>query len=429
MKKMFPALFVLMLMSRPLFSQQVLDGVVAIVGEEIILKTELMQAAQTLALQMGVDIQKDTERFNAIKKDVLKNLITEKVLLAKAKKDTITVEDQQVDAALEERIQQMIQQLGSKEKVEEYFGKGINRIKSDYREELKKQLISQKVQQQNLSSVSVSRREVKRFYETMKDSLPKMQNMVKIRHILMDVTSQGAAREKATKKLLDIRSKIEAGASFEDMAALYSEDPATARNGGDLGFIEKGTLYQSFEEPAFSLQPGSISDVVETPIGLHLIKVVEKKENSVHVRHILIRLQVTEEDAKQVVDKLSDMRRQILDGEKEFDELAKEYSVDESTKDQGGELGWVPLDQLQIEEFAAAIDTLEPGEISRPFKTPYGYHIVNLEERQEQRTLTLQDDWDRISEWALSQKRQKLLEKLVETIKKDLYINIKEDMI
>jgi len=422
-------LFLLFLTVTGIQAQQVLDGVVAIVGEEIILKTELLQASQAFAIQMNINPQQQPDRFEKIKRDVLKNLITEKVLLYKAKKDTITVEDQQVDAALEDRIKQMIQQLGSKEKVESYFGKSINQIKNDYREDIKKQLIAQKVQQQKLASLTISRREVEQFYNTMKDSLPQMQNMVKIAHILMDVRSQGAAKQAAEKKLRDIRQKILKGASFADMASLYSEDPGTAPNGGDLGFIERGTLYKSFEDPAFSMKPGEISDIIETPIGLHIIKVEDKKGNSVRVRHILIRLNATKDDEKYIIEKLKNIRRQAVEGRKTFAELAKEYSVDESTKNNGGELGWLPVGQLQIQEFVNAIDTLNVGEISMPFKTDYGYHIVKLEEKQESRKLNLKDDWDRIREWALNVKRQKVLNAWVERIKKDLYIEIKEDMI
>jgi len=429
MKKPLSILLIFLFIAiRGVNAQQVLDGVVAIVGEEIILKTELIQAAQAFALQMNINPQTQPDRFNKIKHDVLNNLINEKVLLAKAKEDTITVEDQQVDAALQDRIDQIINQLGSKEKVEEYFGKSITQIKNDYKEDIKKQLIAQKVQQKKLAGITISRREVERFFETMKDSLPQMQNMVKISHILMDVRSHGAARDAAEKKLTDIRNKILKGASFEDMASLYSEDPVTARKGGDLGFIERGTLYQSFEDAAFGLKPGEISKIVETPIGLHLIKVDEKKGDQIKVRHILILLKPTEDDEKYVLKKLLEIRNDALKGA-DFGELAKKYSVDASTKDQGGELGWLPVDQLQIQEFANAVDTLKPGEISKPFKTPFGYHIIKLEDRQDKRQLNLKDDWERIREWALNVKRQKILQKWIDQIKKSLYIDIKEDLI
>ncbi|MCD6117062.1 peptidylprolyl isomerase [bacterium] len=429
MKKLLPILIILLLIPViGVYSQQVIDGIVAIVGEEIILKTELIQASQAYALQNNINPQTQTDTFNKIKHDILQNLINEKVLLAKAKEDTITVESQQVDAALQDRINQIVKQLGSKEKVEKYFGKSITQIKNDYREDIKKQLIAQKVQQKKLAGATISRREVERFYETMKDSLPQMQNMVKISHILMDVRSHGAARDAAVKKLTDIRNKILKGASFEDLASLYSEDPATARKGGDLGYIERGTLYQSFEDAAFSLKPGEISNIVTTPIGLHLIKLEDKKDNQIRVRHILIRLEPTKDDEKYVLNKLEEIRNDALNGA-DFGELAKKYSSDVSTKDSGGELGWLPVDQLQIQEFVNAIDTLKPGEISKPFKTPFGYHIVKLEDKQDKRQINLKDDWDRIREWALNVKRQKILQKWIDQIKKDLYINIKEDLI
>jgi len=409
-------------------AQEVLEGVVAVVGDEIILRTQLIQAAQGFAVQMGVNPRNQPQEFEKIKDNILQNLINEKVLLAKAIEDTVTVDDQQVESALESRIEELTQQLGSKERVEAYFGSPIRKIKRDYRDEIRKQLIVSTVQQEKLRDIKVSRSEVISFYETMKDSLPDMKSRVKLRHILIDVSPGERAKQQAMERMREIQERIRQGEDFAELAKLYSEDPGTASNGGALGFVEKGTLFQSFEETAFQMEPGEISDVVETPVGLHLIRLIEKRGDKASMRHILIRVEVTSVDENAVLDTLRRIRERVLAGES-FEDLAQKYSQDETTKDVGGDLGWLPPDQLQIEAFKSAIDTLQTDEITRPFKTQFGYHIVKLEGRRGAREVSLEEDWEQVEYWALSTKRQKVIEEWIAELRKKIYIKINEDML
>ena len=408
-------------------AQEVLEGIVAIVGDEIILRTQLIQAAQGFALQMGVNPRTQPQEFEKIKDNILQNLINEKVLLAKAIEDTVTVEDQQVESSLESRIEELTQQLGSKERVEAYFGSPIRKIKRDYRDEIRKQLIVSTVQQEKLRDIKVSRSEVISFYETMKDSLPDQKPRVKLRHILIDVIPGESSKQQAMERMREIRERIRQGEDFAELARRYSEDPGTAPKGGDLGFVEKGTLFQAFEETAFQMEPGEISDVVETPVGLHLIQLIEKRGDKASMRHILIRVEVTSVDESVVLETLRQIRERVLAGES-FEEMAKEYSQDETTKEMGGDLGWLPPDQLQIEAFKSAIDTLQTDEITRPFKTQFGYHIVRLEGRREAREVSLEEDWDQVEFWALSTKRQNVIEEWIEELRKKIYIKISKDM-
>ena len=417
---------IILSMSPLLWSQEVLERIVAIVGDEIILRNELIQMAQGFAIQMGINPMTQTEEFEELRKTALQNLIDEKVLLAKAKEDTITAEDGAVEAELERKIQEAIQQLGSREKLEAYFGSPIKKIKSNYREEIRKQLIVQTVQGKKLGNIQVSRREVERFYETMKDSLPEKKTMMSVRHILLGIRPGEASKQQAIEKIREIQSRLLQGEDFEELAKQYSEDPGTRNRGGGLGFIERGTLFQSFEEAAFKLEPGEISHIVETSVGLHLIQMVEKRGDKVDLRHILIRTEVTDLDEIEVIENLGDLRNRALSGE-DFSDLAKEYSQDVSTKEQGGDLGWLTVDELQVEAFQDAIDTLQISEISHPFQTQYGYHIVKLEDKSKARSFSLEEDWEQIELGALNMKKQRIHEKWIEELKKDIYIEIKED--
>jgi len=406
-------------------SQERLDGIAAIVGDQIILRSEVSQYAFNLALQMNLDIKKDPQKFESLQKQTLQNLIIQKILLEKAKEDTIKVDDAQVDQMLDQQITAWTRQVGSEAKLEEYFGMPINKIRREFRDEVRNRLLVEKVQQQFMQKVTITRPEVEEFYRTMKDSLPEMREMVNISHILMQIKARGKAREEALKKIREIRQKILNGADFAAMARLYSEDPGSANRGGELGFIQRGDFVPEFEKVAFSLSPGEISDVVETRFGFHIIQLIERRGEKINVRHILIRLKPTEKDAELTRKLLAAVRDSILHGAS-FEEMAKKYSDDQTTKDNGGNLGWFEVDKLQMPEFKEAIKNLKPGEISEPFRTQYGYHIVKLNAKREAGKLTLDRDWQQIEQMALNYKRSKKFKEWVDTLRKQTYIDIKE---
>jgi len=409
-------------------AQEVLDGIVAVVNDDIILRTELLQKTLEPAIQMGINPMNQPDAFRKLQKDVLEYLIQERVLMAKAEEDTITADDAQVEAELEGRISALIQQAGSKEKLEASFGSSLHKIKKDLREEVRKYLIVQTIQQQKVSTIQISRPEVERFYATMKDSLPEKKAQVKLRHILMSAKAGGEAREQAVARIREIQQRLRNGEDFETLAKNYSEDPGTAGRGGSLGFIERGTLFEAFEDVAFDLEPGTVSDVVETPVGLHLIRVDEKRNSEINVRHILIRLTVTNEDEKGIEGELLKLRERIINGE-DFAKLASEFSDDETTKAEGGDLGWNSIEDLQIEAFKNAVDTLEVGETTYPFETQWGYHIVKMEDSRPASTLSLEEDWEQIKQWALNMKKQRIFTEWIDELKKDMYIHINEDLL
>jgi len=418
----------LLLAGSPVRGQEVLDGIVAIVGEEMILRSELMQASQQTAIRMRINAISQQEEFKQLMRDVLNNLINEKVLLAKAVEDTVTVDDQRVEAAMEERIQYMIQELGSLENVEKQFNAPIAKIKRDNWEDMKKNLIIQTLQATKLNQVQVSRREVEVFYESQKENIPDRKESVNIRHILLEVRPGQGVRDEVVGKLENIRNRLGEGEDFQEMARQYSEDPGTASSGGNLGWVEKGTFPQSFEDAAFRLNPGEISEIIESPVGIHLVQMIEKKENEVNIRHILLRLEAKQSDDEFTLNQLNEIRNRALAGDK-FAALAKEYSHDLTTKETGGDLGEWILEEIEVMEFKSAIDTLEVGEISLPFRTQFGYHIVLLEEKDAARKISLEKDWDLIQENALMKKKEQVFIDWIEELKKGVRIEIKEDLL
>jgi len=412
----------------PLYTQDVLDGIVAIVGDEIILRSEWLQESQGMAAMQRINPATQPAEFNRLKQAVLDNLVSSRVLLAKAEEDTVTVSDQLVQAELESKIQNMVQQLGSEEKVAEYFGKPISRIKKDFFEEQKKLKIVQKVQQEKLQAIQVSRREVEQFYQTLKDSLPQRPPMVKMRHILIEVRPGEEARAEALAKIENIQRRVLAGEDFADLARRLSEDPGSAARGGELGFVERGTLVPEFDEAAFLLQNGEVSDIVETQFGFHLIRMIEHRGDRINPRHILIRLPTSEQDETRTLEKVREIHEKIADTES-FAEMARLYSDDGESSARGGDLGWLPKNTLQIREFRMVADTLQTGRVSQPFQTQFGYHLVFMEDREEAGPLRLDTDWDRIQAMALNHKQQEILESWIEELKQNIHIDIREDLL
>lgn len=425
--KVFVFLAGVFLAAQACWAQDVLDGIVAVVGDEIILRSEWLQEAQGVAVMQRVNPMTQTGEFNKIKTAVLENLISSRVLLAKAEEDTITVDDQTVLVELENKIKNMVDQLGSEAKVEEYFGKPISRIKKDFFDEQKKLMIVSKVQQEKLQPVQVSRRGVEQFYNTLKDSLPQRPPMVKMRHILMEVDAGEAARAEALRKIEDIKKRLDSGEDFAEIAKQFSQDPGSASNGGELGFVDRGTFVPEFEEAAFQLKNGETSGIVETQFGFHILKMVENRGDRVNVRHILIQLPRTEDDDQRVLSEITDIRNQIKNGAS-FAEMAKEYSDDAESQDKGGDLGWLPVNTLQIREFRMVADTLGVGKVSQPFKTQFGYHLVLIEDKEAAGPLRLDEDWDRIQSMALNQKQQQILTDWVDDLKQNMNIEIREDL-
>ena len=428
MKRLFVLVVTVFVCSTTLaWSQQLLDGIAAIVGDEIILESEVAQYAATLALQMKLDVQNEPQKFNELQKNSLQNLIVQKILLTKAREDTIVVEDSQVEQVLEQQINQWIQQIGSERKVEEYFGSSMNKIKRRVRKEIREHLMVEKLQQQKLQEVKITRQEVEQFYQTNRDSLPELKESVEISHILLQVTPGAESKQQAREKIAGILERLRSGEDFAELARQYSEDPGSAAKGGELGFIQRGDFVKDFEEKAFALQPGQISDIVETQFGFHIIQMLERRGEKINVRHILIRTRPTKADEERTLKLLLAIRDSCLAGA-DFAEMAKRYSNDETTADKGGYLGWFEVEKLQLPEFKSVVKELKIGEISQPFRTRFGYHIVKLLNRREGGKLSLQRDWEQIEQWALMDKRSRAMQKWVEELKKNLYIEIKNEI-
>ena len=416
-------LFSLVISSSSLKSQ-IVDGIAAIVGDEIILKSEVDQFAQTQALRMRIDPSRNPNRYQSIWRKTLETMIDQKILLDRAELDSIEVSEKEVEQALNEQIDGIIERVGSREKAEEILGYPISKLRRNYREEIRKQRLVEKIQQQKFNDITVGRREVEEFFSQYADSLPEINPGVKISHILIEIKAGSNADSLALNKIDSILTTIKSGEDFSELASLYSDDTNSALNGGELGFMKRGTLVPEFEEAAYSLSPGDISEIVRTEFGYHIIKLIERRGERINVKHILIMPKTGKYDEDKVVILLKDLRARIISGES-FEDVAGEYSDDPEVAINKGNLGWYDLTSLSIPQFAEVLDTLIVGNISKPIKTDYGYHIIKSIDIREGGKLTLEDNWYELESIVIRNKRLQVYDEWLDSIRDEVYIDIK----
>lgn len=429
MKKLIIYTFMFMgILISGLFGQQVFDGIAAIVGDEIVTISDINALITSYAFQNKLDITRQPELYQKLGQQFLNRLIDQKLLLIKADEDTITADDERVEATLKQQIDYMVQQAGSEDKLEEYYSAPIFKIKKDLREEIISQMRVSMLREKNFMNIKISRREVEDFYNNFQDSLPEMKASVDISHILMQVTPSEESVKEAFLKINEIKTKLDNGEDFASLARKYSEDPGSAQNGGELGFVSRGTLVKEFEETAFALKEREISDIVQTQFGFHIIQLGERQGERINVRHILVQLKPTAEDELRVVEKLKEIRQTILNSDSTFEQMALRYSADPNVQKDSGHLGIFEEGGFQIKEFENALKDLKEGEISEPFKTDFGYHIVLLNKRNEARQLLLANDWEQIEQWALQHKREQQFENWLAELRQEIPVVVKVEM-
>jgi len=401
-----------------LSAQTPVDRIVAVVDKEIITESDLQERITYIALQNRMD-----PKTPGLRKQVLDGMIADKLVLAQAIIDSVSVTDEEVNRMLDQQFQNFVRQAGSEQRLEQIYGKPIARMKREYKPEMRKQLLIQRVRQQREANILISRREAEEFYESYKDSLPKVPEEVDLSHIFIVPKPDSSLEEQTRKKLSAIRDSIVAGGDFADFARRYSQD-GSASSGGDLGWAKRGVVFvPEFEEAVFALKEKEVSPVVKTEFGYHLIQLLERRGESVHARHILLRTEKGPASDSAAVNKLRGIRERALKGES-FAELARKYSEDDDTKSVGGDLGTVAVDQLEA-DFAPVVKDLKPGEISEPhrisLKSSYGYQIVLLKKRTPPHDVNLNDDYRRIEQMALYMKRNRLNAEWIEELKKSIY--------
>jgi peptidyl-prolyl cis-trans isomerase SurA len=429
-------LFLVIALTTKEAKSQEIDKVVAVVGGNVILKSEIEnQYAQYLAQGNPADV--------AIKCYFLQQLLTQKLLSQQAVIDSIEVTEDEIDDNINNRLRYMSNRAGGQERLEQFLNRSLLQYKEEMRPDIREQLIANKMQRKITENIDVTPFEIKRFFENIPtDSLPNFNTEVEVGEIVFYPKLSDKEKKPIYDRLESIRKEIvEDGKDFGTMARLYSQDPGSASEGGEYPFSDRNTWVKEFTRTAFKLKPGEISNVFETQFGYHILQVLERRGEQVRVRHILRTFSPTPESLE-ITKKLADSVYNLVEtGKIDFFTAANHFSDDEQTKYNGGMLlnsenvqsrtTFIPVDQLDASIFSA-LDTLEVGKFSRPsqFTGPdgkTGYRFVYLKSRIPPHKANLEEDYAKLKDAALEDKTNRVISEWFEARRKTTYIKIDDD--
>ena len=432
MKKTIIMTAIALLVGASTQAQGIIDKIVGIVGNEIIMMSDIEnQYIQMASQQMKVDGNTRCE--------ILEDMMFQKLLYVQAQKDSLSVTPKEVETELDRRLSVFINQIGSEQKLEEYFGKTIKSIKDDLRSTIEEQMLAQKVQQKIIGDTKVTPSEVKNFFEKLPaDSIPTIEAYYELSEIVIKPEVSKEDKEKVVAELNKIRERILNGESFSTMAVLYSEDPGSAMKGGELGFVSKTDLVPEFSQVAFNLtSPLDVSQVVETEYGFHIIQMIEKKGNMMNFRHILMKPKVSME-ALEAADKKANEVYSILQSDTiSFIDAVKKYSNGDSKGSDGKVMNPYYGDARMTSEFLdpytkSAVMPLKEGEYSKPFlssdnKGSRVIKIVRLDLDVKEHKANLKDDYLTLQRAALEDKNSRLIDEWVKDKVQSVYIKIDDE--
>ena len=397
-----------------------IDGIVAVIGKSVILRSDLEKHFNDYKMQF-----KTIEDPDEVYCTILENLVYNKLMVNQAELDSIEVSDEEVDYRLNTRIQYFLQQTGGDVKyIENYFNKSMADIKKEMREMMYEQALIEQVQAGVTGSITITPSEVHQFASKISpDSMPIVSTTYQFGEIVKIPPVSDEEIASVKEQLTSYRERVLRGERFGALARLYSDGPGSASKGGDLGFVERGTLYPEFEAAAFNLKTGEISQVVKTQAGYHIIQLIERRGESIHVAHILIQPKPSTDEQVRAITYLDSVRKVIIDEKLTLEEAAKKFS-EGPTRLNGGMVvnpynNSLSFDRQSLDEATfTTINKLIPGEFSEcvPFVNDDGvmaYRIIYLKEKVLEHKANLVEDDDMIKNAALEQKKYDAMEKWV----------------
>jgi peptidyl-prolyl cis-trans isomerase SurA len=412
------------------------DKTVAVVGNEVILVSDIEGEVQQMQAQ-GRSSDRD------MRCTILENMMESKIFLMQARIDSLTVNMDMVDGELSNRIDQYRTYLGGDEEVEKFFGKPLYKLRQEWRQLFEDQSLIQS-EQGNLAEAipEVTPYDVQQYLDTVAtDDLP----MVPIKYQLSQICiypDRESAAMAVKERLLSLRERVINGEKFATLARIYSEDPGSARKGGELGMASKSIFWPAFSDAAMALRPGVISQIVETPDGFHIIEVIEKKGDMFNARHILLKPQYTSEDREKAFHTLDSLRTKILDDEIKFNLAARFFSEDPATRTNGGQMAdpttgssYFEIDQLKPADYAAIKD-LKEGEISEPVESTDNegyqqgrqgntvYKIIRVDKIVPAHPASFTNDYTELQGRVRMQRQMQAIDEFLEKKIKDTYIVI-----
>lgn len=410
--------------------QEIVDQVVAVIGDNFVLQSDVENQVLQIRSQ-GSLIPRDQLRC-----EVLEDLLAQKLLLNQAQIDSIEITPAQVEMELDRRLSMFISQVGSEKNLEEYYNKSILEIKDDFRELVRDQLLTQQMQQLIAGELTITPSEVKDFFNDIpKDSLPLINSQIVISQIVKNPPFKEQTKFEVRERLLNLRKRIIEGESFATLAVLYSEDPGSSPRGGELGFRNRSDFVSEFSNAAFSLKENTVSPIIETDFGFHIIQLIARNKDQVNVRHILMKPKIKPEEALEAMNFLDSIADLVRRDSLSFNMAARMFSEDESSRVNGGVVINPVTGDTRFEmehlhpSVVQATRNLKIGEISEAFESidksgNTVYKIVIIKSLSNPHQVNLKDDYSILQNMAKVAKQQGEFMRWITATQKSTYIKI-----
>ena len=413
--------------------EQILDEIVAVVGDQILLRSDID------GLVMGIVQQRRAEYSDALWTDALNQLIDQKVMAIHAKRDTtIIVTEDQIDRALNDRIDQLTAQVGSIARIEEVYGKSIVQIRADLREDFRERILAEQLQSRKIQQIKITPSEVQAWFgQFPTDSLPTLPEIVRVSHIVRYPKITEEAEQEALEIISAIRDSITTGVStLEDMATRFSDDDGSANNGGRYAEMSIGSLVPEFGAVASRIEPGELSAPFKSPFGYHVLRVNKRQGNVVDFSHVLIKIDESKADPTEAIAFLNVLRDSIATHKVLFELIARRHSEEKSSSEIGGRLTDPStgerdlfLEALGL-QWQQVTDTLDIEEISFPAEVELldgtrAYHIVKLQRRVPAHQVDIVTDYSRIEQLSLQAKRTRQMRQWLDTLREGVYVELR----
>ncbi len=429
-RKIFVVTLFLSCLSTAIMAQdKIVDQIVAVVGSNIILKSDV---ENMYIQQQAQGIVSDGD----MKCEILEDFLVEKLLLAEAELDTlIEVTDNQINQQLDQRIQYFVQHLGSEQAVESYFKKPITEIKADLEDVIRNQSLTQQMQSKIIDKVQVTPSEVRYHYRGLKqDEIPMVESQVEYSQITLFPAISLEEENRIKARLREFKKRVEDGENFATLAVLYSEGPSAA-NGGELGYMGRAELDKNYASTAFNLKGDRVSNVVKSEFGYHIIQVVDRKGEQVNTRHIILKPKATAETMQNAYNRLDSLANFIRKEDLSFEDAAMRYSFDKNSRNSGGtvinpQTMSTKWNQEELDpDVSKVLDELKVNEISDPFKTIDDkqrsvYKIVKLKNRIKQHRANLKEDYQMLNDIYLQKKQEEAMNEWISKQQSKTYISI-----
>ncbi len=411
------------------------DKTIAVVGKYIILRSDLERELKTQKAE-------NIEITDSVRCAMFEELLYQKLLLAQADKDSVRVKDEQVDAELDRRMNIFLQQIGSEEKFEAYYGKTVKQYKDELRDDVRELLVAQQMQSKIVGDIKVSPNDIRAYFNSIpEDSLPTVNTEVEICQLVKKPVVSETAKQTARTKLEGYRQRVLNGESMSVIATLYTEDPGSAKTGGRYENISRGMFMPQFEAVAFRLKPGEVSEIFETSYGYHFVQLIARKGELVDVRHILVTARVSQDDIAAAKLKLDSIYKDIIAEKIKFCDAVAKFTDDKETKNNCGVMvnNAAGSNRFEVDELGNIdpnlifmLDKMKVGEVSKPLvqASPDGkqsFRLIYLKNRTEPHKVNLKDDYQRLQNMTQAHQQKSVVDAWMNRKLKNLYVRIDSD--